>query len=159
MAVMDDRPTPGERRLDRPPSERFAPPAEAAAATRPPGSLPRAIGYGAAAAVGGAVLTVLLGGVVALSAGLLVVAASAGNVVGLVTRIGGGTTVPRRRGIAIGVALALAGFALGQLGLWWYAGTEGGVLPLVEYLATTFGFLVPIQALLAAGFAWWGAAR
>ena len=47
--------------------------------------------------------------------------------------------------------------ALGQLGLWWYAGTEGGVLPLVDYLAETFGLLVPLQALLAAGFAWWGA--
>jgi hypothetical protein len=156
MAVMDDRPAPGERRLERPPSERYAPPTD----VEPigvPGSLPRAIGVGAIAALAGAIVTVLLGGVVAMSAGLLVVAAAMGYLVGIVTRIGGGTAVEPPRRTWIAVALALGGVALGQVGLWWYAGTEGGVLPLVDYLATTFGVLVPIQALLAAAFAWWGA--
>jgi hypothetical protein len=158
MAVMSEGQSPGERRLHRPPSARFDAPDEAIPAG-PFGSLGRAVAYGSLAALGGALLTVLLGGVVALSAGLLVVAAAAGNVVGWVTRIGAGTSLEPRRRVVIAVILALAGVALGQLGLWWYAGTEGGVLPLVEYLATTFGILVPVQAALAAGFAWWGAAR
>jgi hypothetical protein len=156
MAVMSDRPTPGERRLDQPPSARYARTDEATPPA-PVGSLGRAVAFGVLAGLGGALLTVLLGGVVALSAGLLVVAASAGYLVGALTRIGGGTRVATTVRTSLALILALAGFALGQLGLWWYAGTEGGVLPLVEYLATTFGFLVPIEALLAAGFAWWGA--
>lgn len=156
MAVMTHDPTPGERRLERPPSERYAS-AEPDAEAPPAGSLGRAIGYGAAAALAGAVVTVLLGGVVALSAGLLVVWATTGNVVGMLTRIGGGVTLAPWRRVAVAVVVALAGFALGQLGLWWYATTEGGVLPLVDYLATTFGILVPLQGGLAAGLAWWGA--
>ena len=156
MAVMSQDPEPGERRLDRPPSERYAAPDNEPPGP-PPGSLVRAVAYGAVAAVSGAILTVLLGGVVALSAGLLVVWASAGNVIGMVTKLGGGTVVPATRRVVLAVILALLGVALGQVGLWWYAGTEGGVLPLVDYLATTFGVLVPLQALLAIGFAWWGA--
>ena len=156
MAVMTDGPSPGERRLDRAPSERYVPP-DADAPPMPVGSRARAIAYGAAAAASGAVLTVLLGGVVALSAGLLVGWASTGNVIGMVTRLGGGTVVEPGRRVVVAIVLAIVGVALGQLGLWWYAGTEGGVLPLVDYLATTFGVLVPLQALLAVGFAWWGA--
>ena len=74
-----------------------------------------------------------------------------------VTKLGGGAVVPTSSRALLAVVVALVGVALGQLGLWWYAGTEGGVLPLVDYLAETFGLLVPLQALLAAGFAWWGA--
>jgi hypothetical protein len=156
MAVMTQTPDPGERRLARPPSERF----QVAAEPDEPadrGSVARALRYGALAALGGVLLTVLLGGVLALSAGLLVVWASVGTVIGWATRLGGGTALgsPRRPLLAVG--LAVVGVALGQVGLWWYAGTEGGVLPLVDYLAQTFGVLVPVQALLAAGFAWWAA--
>ena len=34
----------------------------------------------------------------------------------------------------IAIVLAVAAVALGQLGIWQYARTEGGVLPLVDYL-------------------------
>lgn len=150
---------PGERRLARPPSDRYRavePDAEGVSAPSR-GSLPRGVLYGAVAALGGVLATVLLGGAMALSAGLLVVWASAGNAIGLATRIGSGLAVPRSTRIGIAAGLALAGAALGQLGLWWYAGTEGGVLPLLAYLGETFGILVPLQALLAVGFAWWAA--
>jgi hypothetical protein len=156
MAVMTQSPDPGERRLARPPSARFeteGEPAEPAS----PGSAPRAALYGAAAALGGVLLTVLLGGLLAFSAGLLVVWAAAGTVVGWATRIGGGSAFGSPLRPAMAVALALTGVGLGQVGLWWYAGTEGGVLPLVDYLGQTFGVLVPAQALLAVGFAWWAA--
>ena len=142
---MTETPTPGERRLERPPSERYAAPEPDPGDA--PGSLGRAIAYGALASFGGVVVTVLLGGVLALSAGLL----------GRLTRVGGGARISPSTRIAVAVVLALLGVALGQLGLWWYAGTEGGVLPLVDYLAQTFGILVPLQAVLAAGSAWWGA--
>jgi hypothetical protein len=156
MAVMSQVPEPGERRLDRPPSDRYVAP-EADEPAHASGSIGRALAYGAIAALIGALLTVILGGVVALSAGLLVVWATAGNVIGMVTRLGGGATVSGSSRALVAIGLALVGVALGQWGLWWYAGTEGGVLPLVDYLATTFGILVPLQALLAVGFAWWGA--
>lgn len=156
MAVMTQPPDPGERRLERPPSDRFRDEAvdDSPAA---PGSAARALAYGSIAALGGVLLTVLLGGLLAFSAGLLVVWASAGYAIGLATQIGGGTALERSGRLVASIVLALAGVSLGQLGLWWYAGTEGGVLPLVDYLAQTFGVLVPLQAVLAAGFAAWAA--
>ena len=159
MAVMSSDFDPGERRLAKPPSDRY-PAIDPEAATVPSaaaGSLLRGVLYGAIAAFGGVLATILLGGVMALSAGLLVVWASAGNAIGLATRIGSGLAVARSTRIGIAAGLALTGAALGQLGLWWYAGTEGGVLPLLSYLGETFGILVPLQALLAVGFAWWAA--
>ncbi len=158
MAVMTTGSDPGERRLARPPSDRYRPSEpDQGDEARPPGSVARGVLFGAIAGLGGALLTMLAGGVLALSAGLLVIWASAGHAVGLATRIGGGPALvpPRRTWVAVG--LALAGVVLGQIGLWWYAGTEGGVLPLPAYLGETFGILVPMQALLAVGFAWWAA--
>ena len=102
-------------------------------------------------------MTVLLGGVLALSAGLLVVWAAAGNLTGTAVKVlGRGALEPPARPILAAI-LAVAGVAVGAVGLWWYAGTEGGVLPPVDYLAETFGAIVPIQAVLAAVFAWWAA--
>lgn len=149
---------PGERRLARPPSERFATPPVAgdpAGQSDPQGSLGRALALGAATAAAGAALAVVLGGPLALSAGLLVLWATAGYLVGHAVRIGGAgaVTAPNRRAVAIG--LAITGAAVAQVGLWWYASTEGGVLPLIDFLAQTYGILVPIQALLAAALAWW----
>lgn len=160
MAVMTTGSDPGERRLDRPPSDRYHPADSAAdvdANAAPPGSAARAVLFGALAALAGVLVAVVLGGGLALSAGLLVIWAAAGNAIGLATRIGGGPALaaPRRTGVAVG--LAVAGVALGQVGLWWYAGTEGGVLPLMEFLGQTYGVLVPLQTILASGFAWWAA--
>ena len=154
MAAMTT-PTPGgSRRLDRPPSDRFRID-EPDEAPDPAGSIARAAIGADGVALAGAVLTVLLGGVLALSAGLLVLWASLGSLIGQVTRwMGGGALAPRVR-IAVAVGSALLGVALGQLGLWLYADLEGGALPLLDYLAQTYGVLVPLQALLAAGFAWW----
>jgi len=160
MAVMTTGSDPGERRLTRPPSDRYRPADSATdvdADAAPPGSIARGVLFGALASLTGVLVTVLLGGGLALSAGLLVIWAAAGNAIGLATRIGGGPALaaPRRTGVAVG--LAVAGVALGQVGLWWYAGTEGGVLPLMDFLGQTYGVLVPVQVVLAAGFAWWAA--
>lgn len=153
-------PVPGERRLARPPSDRYrtATPADRSGGLGPaPGSLVRAVLWGDLAALVGAAATVVLGGVLAVSAGLLVVAATTGWSIGQVVRRGGSPGVAA--GVRGLVATTSAAFAVvgGQLGLWWYAGTEGGVLPLTEYLGQTFGLLVPLQAVIAIAVAWWTA--
>ena len=160
---MSQTPTPGERRLARPPSERYAEEATSGPAGAPPtpgsgttGSTGRAIAGALGIALGAIVLTVLFGGVMALSAGLLVLWGAAGYLIGHAVRVGGGDALEGAGQTVTAVGVAIVGVLVAQLGLWWYAGLEGGVLPLVDYLAQTFGVLVPLQAALAAALAWWG---
>ena len=152
----------GERRLARPPSERYAaaggaepsaPPADTADRASPA----RAIAFGAVAAIVGAALIVVLGGAMAISAGLLVAAAAIGYAVGLATVAGAAATLTRPGRPGFAAVLAGLGIVLGQVGLWLFARTEGGVLPLIDYLGQTFGPLVPLELLLAVGVAWWRA--
>jgi hypothetical protein len=146
---------PGERRLDRPPSERYRTEPETVAA--PSGSVLRALAAGAAAALGWALGTVLFGGVLAVSLGLLVLAAAFGRLIALAVAWGGGSGLERGRRLALVVGIAVAGFVLGQLGIWVYGRVEGGVMAPVDYLMTTFGPVVPLQLLVALGVAWWTA--
>jgi hypothetical protein len=85
----------------------------------------------------------------AISAGLLVVAAATGWAVAVGLRVGGRShLVPgRRRQLAL--VLATAAVILGQLGLWLFARYEGGILGPVDYLAETFGLLIPLQLAVA----------
>jgi len=158
----DARPSqsgPGERRLDRPPSDRYRT-AEADALDTPAErnrSVARGLLFADLVALVGAGAIVVLGGVLAQSAGLIVVAALIGRAVAIALRLGAGPTLAPPRLTWIAVGLALVGVALGQVGLWLYAASEGGVLPLPTYLAETFGILVPIQLGVAAVFAWWAA--
>ncbi len=117
----------------------------------------RGIAFGTVAAVLGAGVIVVLGGAFAISTGLLVAAAALGYVVALAVVAGAGDTLrtPTRPWTAAG--LALLGALLGQVGLWLYARSEGGVLAPIDYLAQTFGALVPLELLLAAGVGWWRA--
>jgi hypothetical protein len=148
---------PGERRLAHPPSDRYRA-AEAAAAERdvpdPAASVARGVALATVAAIAGAALTVVLGGVITLTAGLVGVAIATGWAVAAGLRFGAGSHLVGSRRAWIAVAIALVAVALGQLGLWLYARTEGGVLPLPEYLGEVFGILVPIQAVFAALTAW-----
>ena len=150
-------PMPGERRLDRPPSDRYRATEPSVEASAPAGSTGRAAIGGLVVALLGAIATVILGGVLTVSAGLLVVAAAAGWAIGTATRLGGGRPTPAGTRAAIAIGAAGVGVILGQLGLWWYAGLEGGVLGPVDYLAQTFGVLVPLQSALTLGLAWWTA--
>jgi hypothetical protein len=150
-------PHPGERRLAHPPSDRYR--AAEIRATTPPApdpaaSIPRGLAVAAVAAILGAGAIVLLGGILTLSTGLLVVAGATGLGVGLGLRFGAGDALSRRRRVAWAVALSVAAIALGQLGLWQYARTEGGVLPPLEYLGEVFGPLVPLEFATAAVVAW-----
>jgi drug/metabolite transporter (DMT)-like permease len=161
---VDERPpdeAPGERRLARPPSERYGPAGEAAAPdAAAPGEAAsvdddprRRIVLAALLALGGAVAITLAGGLLAITAGLLVIAGALGWAIAVV--LARGVEASRRRWLA--PTLALLGVALGQVGLWLVARQEGGTLSLVDYLAETFGVLVPLQLAIAAVVAWWQA--
>jgi hypothetical protein len=106
------------------------------------------------AAIVGAVAIVVLGGVFAVTAGLVAVAGGLGWAVAAALGYGAGDRLAPRRRVTAAVGLAIAAVALGQLGLWQYARTEGGVLPPVEYLLEVFGPLVPLEFGAAALLAW-----
>lgn len=149
---------PGDRRLDRPPSDRYvAAPDADATATATAGSTIRAVGAGVAAAAAWAVLSVVLGGGLAISAGLLVLAAAGGRVIAVATTWGGGGSLQAGTRIALVVGLVIAGFVLGQLGIWAYGRAEGGVMAPLDYLLTTFGVVVPLQLVVALAVGWWTA--
>ncbi len=153
-------PTPGERRLAHPPSDRYRT-AEADFdettaddASGPGASVARGFVLAIVAGIVGAVAIVLLGGVLAVSAGLVVVAAATGWVVGAALRFGAGELLAPRRRVVLAVVIALVAIVFAQIGLWQYALREGGVLPLVDYLGEVFGPLVPIEAVAAVVVAW-----
>jgi hypothetical protein len=159
---------PGERYLRRPTSERSSgedgqgkPEAaagkpEAAAAGDPevaaaPG---RGIAYGVVVSIVGALLIAILAGELAVTSGLIVVAAAVGWFVPRSIRLGarGSLTANQAR---IGAALiAVGGVVLGQVGIWLIARSEGGVLGITDYLGEVFGPLVPIELGVAALVAW-----
>ena len=152
----DDRPVsePGERRLARPPSDRYRatdPDAPAAAV----GSPVRGILFGDVVALLGAAAITLAGGLVTITAGLLVVAAVVGWAVAVAVADGAGTSLRGSTRAWISALTAVIGVGLGQVGLWLLARSEGGVLPLIDYLGETFGILVPLQLAIGGLVAWW----
>lgn len=164
-AIVDGPPTagsgPGDRRparqLDRPPSERYGSDEEAPEPTaeRPPSA--RGIAVAAVATMVGAIIIALGGGLLTITAGLLVVAGVLGWLVAVALMLGAGPTAAGERGRRRWTAaiIALAGVALGQVGLWLIARGEGGTLGVIDYLAETFGVLVPAEMLIATAVAWW----
>jgi hypothetical protein len=148
--------SPGERRLAHPPSDRYrAAEAQATPATPDPAaSVARGAAISTVAAIVGLVAIVILGGVFAITAGLVAVAGGLGWAIAAGLGYGAGDQLTDRRRVTAAVGLAIAAVALGQLGLWQYARTEGGVLPPVEYLLEVFGPLVPLEFGAAALLAW-----
>jgi hypothetical protein len=151
-------PIPGERRLRHPPSDRYRAAEPPSAARDAPASPVRGIALVIVAAAGGAAAMTTLGGLFAVSSGLLVVAGATGWGVAVALRSGAGAGVGAGRPVVLAIGLALLAVILGQLGLWLYARAEGGVLGPIDYLAEAFGVLVPLE-LVAAGLAAWVAAR
>ena len=150
--------TPGERRLPRPPSERYRATEPAADEPARPVSARRGILLGAGAALLLALAVTVAGEILLITAGLIAVAAIGGWAVALALRTGAGQTLAPGRRVVAAVALAVAGVVFGQAGLWWYADLQGGVLDPLAYLAEVHGFLVPLE-LLGASVAAWLAAR
>jgi hypothetical protein len=136
---------PGERRagqgrttLERPPGDRYLP---TRAAPNEPGVLGRARAP-LAVAIGGVLGFVILGGILAITAGLIVLAALIGWLIGLLVR-------PPARAAVVAVGVVV----LGLLGIWLFGRWEGGVLDPLEYLAEVQGFVVPLELLAAGGLA------
>lgn len=141
---------PGERRLQHPPSDRYAAlEIETSRVADEGASVTRAVIWAIAAAIAGAAATTLLGGVLAVSAGLLVIAAASGWGVAMSLRAGARSKLDPRRRVRLALGLATVAVIGGQLGLWLFARYEGGVLGPVEYLAETFGLLIPLQLAIA----------
>jgi hypothetical protein len=154
-------PVPGEavppaarRRLERPPSDRFA---IHEPEPVPTGSTVRSIVGAAVAGLAGAAVLVILASPLALSGPLVVVALAAGLAAGRGARWGGGRRVSTRRRRAIATAIVVAAIAAAQVIVWQLALAEGGVLPFGEYLLQVFGPVAPLE-LVAAGLAAWAAA-
>jgi hypothetical protein len=154
--VDEQRPAnePGERRLARPPSDRYRSTESEPAETSSVGSPARGMLFGDVVALVGAVAITLSGGLVTITAGLLVVAAVVGWAVAMAVAYGGGPSLLGRTRTLISVLTALISVGLGQVGLWLLARGEGGVLPLIDYLGETFGILVPLQLAIAGLVAW-----
>ena len=157
-------PEPGERRpagtkpgrLERPPGERYA--QVRGQDIAPPRQSPiRGILLASVVATIGSAASIALFALASVSAGLLVVAALTGLFVAEALRAGGGATIPVRLRQGLAVATAIESVAVAQLGIWLYARAEGGALGLIDYLAQTFGPLVPLQLAIAALVAWWRA--
>jgi hypothetical protein len=152
---------PGERpnrtRLTQPPGARYGEPATPGTPASAPtaAGLARGIAWATAVAIGGAAVIVALGGPFAASVGLVIVAVLIGRFVALALRAGAGAAMTPRARRATAVVLAVIAVLLGQLGIWLYARSEGGVLGLVDYLGQTFGWLVPAQLIAAGAVAWW----
>lgn len=151
-------PIPGERRLAHPPSDRYREAEEkrAAAAATPDqaASVARGVAIAVVVAMLGAVAVAALGGLVPLTAGLVVVAGVIGWGVAAGLRFGAGEHIRSGRRVVVALVLALGAVGLGLLGVWQYARIEGGVLAPIDYLAEVFGLLVPLQFAAAALAAW-----
>jgi len=153
--------SPGERRLARPPSDRYRAAEERATAAAastpdPSASVARGIALAVVAALVGAGAIVFTGGVATLTTGLLAIAGLTGLGIALGLLFGAGPHLVRRRRVLLAIGLALGAVALGQLGLWQYGRSLGGVLPLVEYLGEVYGPLVIAEfaiAIVVAGVA------
>jgi hypothetical protein len=152
-------PAPGEqRRLAHPPSDRYRA-AEARAATAetradPSASIVRGLAIAIAVGLVGAVTLVLVGGVASVTTGLLVVTGAIGFGVALALQFGAGARLTTGRRIGLAIALTVASIALGQLGIWQYARSEGGVLSLIDFLGEVYGPLVVAELVVGAVVAW-----
>jgi hypothetical protein len=129
---------PGDRRpqLDRPPGDRYT----ARDEDRTPG---RIVWPPVAVAIGGALAYTVLGGILSITAGLIVVAGFAGWLLGKLV-----AGPPRAAGLAI------VTIVVGLLGIWLFGRIEGGALDPLSYLDEVQGWpLVLLQLLVGGGLA------
>ncbi len=137
---------PGDRRprLDRPPGDRYRPvPPPAAAGPAAAAGRLDALLVPVGLIVGGGIAFVVLGGILLVTAGLVVLAAFLGWLTG---RLVSPPTV------AAGVGLAVV--VVGLLGIWAWSRVEGGVLDPIAYLDAVEGLpVVGLSLLAGAGLA------
>jgi len=114
----------------------------------------------------GAAVLVLVGGVLASTAGLLFVAGGMGAGIGLAlargavaspTAVTDRPPMARPAAVRLAVVIACLAVLIGAAGIWLVALREGGTLGPMEYLWATFGPLVPAELVVASVAAAWGA--
>ena len=144
------------RQLEVPPSQRYVQTARGTAAGSEQGgpSLVRGALIGGSVALFLALVLVVLGGLFTFTAGLIVVAVFLGRLTAVGVNAGAGEAGSQASRLAIAVGASLAAIAVAQVGLWLWAGVEGGRLGLFDFLGEVYGALVPLQFLLAGGTAW-----
>ena len=150
------------RRLEQPPSARYATPAGRASSTSR-ASLAGPVAQAGIAAAVGAALLFLVGAIVASTAGLVFVSGVMGAAIGLLLARASVSTDERAPALTRGTVMWLAiGIAAGavviaDVATWLNARAEGGTLGVLDYLLETFGLFVPGELFLAALGAVWGA--
>lgn len=129
---------PGERRplLDRPPGDRYRETGSERSASGFPGGPLAPV----AVILAGALGYTILGGILDVTAGLIVAAGFIGWLIGKLVS-------PPARAAAIGVVAVLAGF----LGIWAFGRIEGGVLDPIAYFDAVQGWPLVLLQLLAGG--------
>jgi hypothetical protein len=156
------------RRLDRAPGERYAGAGigvtgDAAPPAQRQGLLVRTLAKAGLAGLLGMLILYALGALLSSSAGLVFVAGLTGAAVGLLLARAaapgrGQEPVLTRRAVSwLAVAISIAAVAVGAVGTWLHALAEGGALAIFDYLFETFGLVVPLELLIAAVAAAWGA--
>lgn len=157
-------PTPGEsgpppgRRLEAPPSRRFAAGGPTGTGVESIGSPERAVLMGVVgAAIGVAVFLVLAIGF-SYSAGLLIVSVFTGRFIGLFVRAGAAGTVSSPARVVIAVLVFLVAQTAAILVTWLWSHAEGGDLGLPDYLDQAYGTpLIALEFMLGTLMAWWSA--
>jgi hypothetical protein len=139
MTTTEPGDLPRRPQLERPPGERYRRSEPAAGRDAPAGRL-AAIWLPLAVVLGGAVAYTLLGGVLAVTAGLIVIALFVGWLIGKLVS-------PPPRAAVVGV-LAIV---VGLLGVWLFGRLEGGVLDPITYLDEVQGWPLVVLQLLAGG--------
>jgi hypothetical protein len=158
----DQGPPGAGRRLEEAPSARYADSATEPSGAAGRASLARPLGKAAVVAIGGAASLVIVGAILASTAGLLFVSGLTGAGIGLVlarARVPDGALAPAASHRAVSwlaIGLSTAAVVGAGLGTWLIAVQEGGTLGPIDYLLTTFGPFVPGELLVAAVTAWWG---
>lgn len=156
------------RRLATPPSARYGDARgaiggdgeQAAGATG--SALPGPLARAGLVAIAGAAALLVVGAILASTAGLLFLAGLTGAGIGLVLSRAAvprneARPVARRRIAWLAIAVSIAAVVGAAIATWLVARNEGGTLQLVDYLLETFGPFVPAEAVLAALAAAWGA--
>ena len=165
----DSVPTPGDirprRTLGQPPSARFERADSGAVGAPAARQGPLGAGTVAGIVILGTAAIIVLHAVLAVTTGLLAIAALVGYLLGQALRAGGagvragGTGDGPAAGansVAGAIVLALAVVAAGAIGSWLVAIPQGNQLGIAEYLGQTVGIVLPAQALAAVAGAWLG---
>jgi hypothetical protein len=130
-----DRAQPDRPQLDRPPGDRYV--TRTPAPDAPAGRLD-ALLVPLGLVLGTGIAFVVLGGILLVTAGLILVAAFAGWLTGRLVS-------PPARAALVG----LAAVTVGLLGIWLFGRLEGGVLDPIAYLAEVEGPIVVVLSLVA----------